>query len=298
MAGLERWRHHDAANRVSAVASEVRRVSVRGIEMEVQDVGRGERPFVLVHGYTGSRDDFREAMPRLAALGRTLAVDQRGHGGSTNTGDASHYTLDGLAADLEAALTALDVGTCDLLGHSMGGMVALRFALAHPERVLSLVLMDTAARPFRLMPPTVLEGARAVIEARGMEGLFEVMRAGDRPRAEASHRFEETLGSDRYWDRIGAKLRQMDPAAFVTLGGAQLEGVLERLPEIRCPTLVLVGAQDLPFIDAADELARGIPGAIQVTIPDAAHSPQHENPDAWLAAVSDHLARVRARGRP
>ena len=276
----------------------VRRVSVRGIEIEVEEAGLGDRAFVLVHGYTGSRDDFLEQIPRLATLGRTIAIDQRGHGGSTNTGDEESYQLHELASDLDAALTALDIPKFDLLGHSMGGMVALRFVLAHPERVQSLVLMDTVARPFRLLPPQVLDGSRALIEAEGMLGLFQMMRGARRPRAKASFRFEETIGSEAYWGRIQAKLLNMDPAAFLGFGGTNLDGVVDRLPEIRCACLVIVGEQDVVFLEPSDELVAGIPGARRVTIPDAAHSPQHENPDAWFEAISAHLLAVRGSTRP
>jgi pimeloyl-ACP methyl ester carboxylesterase len=106
-----------------------------GLELEYEDWGSGERAFVLVHGFTGSRDDWLEHLPALAEEGRTIAIDQRGHGGSTNSSVPSDYTLDQLVADLDCALSTLGIPSCDLLGHSLGGMVALRFALAHPERV-------------------------------------------------------------------------------------------------------------------------------------------------------------------
>jgi pimeloyl-ACP methyl ester carboxylesterase len=116
------------------------RVRVPGnIDIEYQQAGSGGRSFVLVHGFTGSRDDWREHIEPLAQLGRTLAVDLRGHGGSTNPGDAAGYTLDQLSSDLHSALLAIDGEPCDLLGHSMGGMVALRYALDHPERVEALL---------------------------------------------------------------------------------------------------------------------------------------------------------------
>src|SRR6478735_8260574 len=120
--------------------------SINGAELVYEDVGEGTRPFVLVHGLTGFRDDFRERMAALAELGRTIIYDHRGHGDSTNTGDPTSYSFAQLVDDLAGLLDALGVPTCDLLGHSMGGMIALRFVLAHPERVASLVLMDTAAR--------------------------------------------------------------------------------------------------------------------------------------------------------
>jgi 2-succinyl-6-hydroxy-2,4-cyclohexadiene-1-carboxylate synthase len=273
--------------------SRVYRVPARGIEIEVEEAGRGDRPFVLLHGFTGSRDDFREQIPRLGALGRTVAIDQRGHGGSTNTGEPGDYRLDELVADLEAALTALAAPACDLLGHSMGGMVALRFALAHPERVRSLVLMDTIARPIRFLPPAVVEGGRAVIEARGMQGLFELARSPKIPRPEAFLRFARTFGEERFWERVRAKLVAMDPAAWLAFGSTHFDGVHDRLGEIRCPTLVMVGEQDTVFLAPADELAAGIPGARRLTIAGAAHSPQHENADAWFEAVRAHLLAVR-----
>ena len=69
--------------------------------------------------------------------------------------------------------------------------------------------------------------------------------------------------------------------------------VTDRLGEIALPTLVLVGAEDTQFLEAADLLERGIPGAVRVTLPDAGHHPQRENKPAWLAAVGDHLAGAR-----
>ena len=103
------------------------------------------------------------------------------------------------------------------------------------------------------------------------------------------------MGSEKYWARMRAKLLAMDPEAFAALGPALGEqaGVVERLGEIACPTLVLVGADDAPFLEPSAQLRDGIPDARLVTIPDAAHSPQLENPTAWLAAVTEHLERVR-----
>jgi pimeloyl-ACP methyl ester carboxylesterase len=279
------------------VATLLRKIAVRGIEMELEDAGEGERALVLVHGFTGSRDDFREHVPELARLGRTLALDQRGHGGTSNTGRAEDYTLDGLVADLTAAFDGLHLARADLLGHSLGGMVALRFALAHPERVASLVLMDTSARPMPLpIPEPVRAALTQLVHAQGVAALLPGMR--QRPEADlppSMRRTIERMGAEVFWGRIQRKLEAMDPVAWTTLlsvlGGCA--PAADRLGEIRCPTLVLVGAEDQPFLAPADELERGIPGARRVTIEDAAHSPQLENPPAWAAVIRAHLARVR-----
>ncbi len=120
-----------------------KRVEVGALEVEYDDVGMGERPFVMVHGFMGSRDDFADVLQPFGELGRTLVPDLRGHGGTTNPGVG--YSLDQLTTDLAGFLDATGAGRRDLLGHSVGGLIALRLVLDQPERLASLVLMDTGA---------------------------------------------------------------------------------------------------------------------------------------------------------
>jgi pimeloyl-ACP methyl ester carboxylesterase len=252
---------------------------------------------VLVHGLTGFRDDFRERLPALAELGRTIIYDHRGHGESTNTGDPTSYSFAQLVDDLGGLLDALDVPTCDLLGHSMGGMIALRFAIAHPECVASLVLMDTAGRAPDRMPRAPFAAAGAIARSDGMATLAALLRARaadetDRPAAE--RRLEAEWG-EAYWERRHRRFTAMDPEAFaeLTLELVDQPALTEHLAAIRCPTTVIVGEEDTGFLRPSDELAAAISGARLVRIPDAAHSPQIENPAAWLAAIRAHLEWVR-----
>jgi pimeloyl-ACP methyl ester carboxylesterase len=271
---------------------------VNGVELAYEDRGGGERPFVLLHGFTGFRDDFGEQLPALVELGRTIVYDHRGHGDSTNTGDPASYSFDQLVDDLRAVLDALGVAQCDLLGHSMGGMAALRAALAEPERIASLVLMDTAARAPDGIQREMLELAAHVAREAGMQRLVEIMR--DRAptstdRTDADRRLEAEWGAG-YWEAWRfPNFAAMDPIAYGALGAAILDqtSLVPRLGEIACPTLVLVGEGDSGFLAPAEELARDIPGACLAMIPDAGHQPQLENPRAWLAALRDHLERVR-----
>ncbi len=272
-------------------------LSINGVEIAYDDLGRGARPFVRVHGFTGFRDDFREHLPALAGRGRTVVYDHRGHGESTKTGDPSSYSFDQLVDDLRALLDALDIQCCDLLGHSMGGMIALRFALAWPEQVASLVLMDTAARAPDHMPRAPLAAAGAIARSDGMAPLAALLRAraaDDPARPEAERRMEQQMG-DSFWERRRRRLVAMDPEAFAVLALELVDQppLTDRLREITFPTLVMVGEQDAGFLAPAEELARGIPDANRVVIAEAAHSPQLENPGAWLAAIREHLGRVR-----
>lgn len=280
--------------------SHVRKLAIRDIEMEVEEAGAGARAFVLVHGFTGSRDDFREQMAPLGELGRTIAVDQRGHGGSTNSGQPELYRLANLVEDLRAAFDELELARADLLGHSLGGVVALHFALAHPERVASLVLMDTSAMPIKArFSESVRASIAAFAREHGMGALAKRMRemaAANPAVTPSAKRAEERMGSDAFWERIQRKHEAMDPVAWDALSAqlGELPPVVERLGEIRCPTTVVVGAEDLPFLKPSDEMERRIPGARRVTIPEAAHSPQLENSAAWLEAIRAHLAWARA----
>ena len=274
------------------------RVALGGVEIAYREAGAGARPFVLVHGFTGTGDDFADHLPALGRLGRTLVPDLRGHGASSHAADAAGYTLEQLTDDLGGFLDALDVPACDLLGHSMGGMVALRFALAQPQRVHSLVCMNTAARMPRGLPRELFElGARVAREA-GMEALLRIVLAqleAGIGRSEADRRLQREWGDERYRARLRARFGAMDGEAFARLGVAMLdqESLLPRLGAVRVPTLVMVGAQDAAFLEPADELARAIPGARRVTIEDAGHQPQLEAPERWIEEIRQHLRRAR-----
>jgi pimeloyl-ACP methyl ester carboxylesterase len=276
-----------------------KRVRVGGIEMEYEEHGSGERPFVLVHGFTGSRDDWKEHLPHLGRRGRTLAVDQRGHGGSTNTGDETGYNIDQLAADLAGFLDAVGAPRIDLLGHSMGGGVALRFVLAHPERVSSLILMDTLSGNIPGDAHKFLAIAAKIAREQGMEALYQLTRGASERNDQtpaAVKRCIETMGPELYWARARAKNLAMDPVAFEALGAAlaTTQGVTDRLGEIACPTTVIVGAEDGPFLKPSEIMAKRIPGARQVVIEGGAHCPQVEAPEKWIAAIDAHLDWARA----
>ena len=275
----------------SATSATVRRAELPGVTIEWEEHGgSGDRPLVLVHGFTGSRDDFADVVADLADLGRLVLVDQRGHGGSSNPGRG--YDFDQLVADLLAFFDAAGIARADLLGHSLGGMVALRFALAHPARVASLILMDTSARS---IPPIAAALSRMLdaVRRHGMERL--VAGVGTMTLAGEDLDVARVEGEDRFRARARAKLEAMDPQAFLALVPALAEhpSIAGRLGDIRCPTTVLVGERDLPFLPTSDELVRGIADARLVVVPGAGHSAQKSGRAAWVAAVRAHVLRAR-----
>ena len=255
------------------------------------DEGRGE-PLLLLHGFTGSKLDFHDQLQWFTDRYRVLAPDNRGHGESSNLGRADAYSLDILVEDLAGYLDALDVNRCHLLGHSMGGMVAMRFALRHPQRLASLILMDTAAEPLTIFPQALREQLATEVRANGCASRINVMR--ELPMGDAQARGRDYLGDDEHWRRIELKLSQMDPEAWIALGNdmSQQTAVLPDLGAIEVPTTIIVGEHDVPFVEPSSQMAKTIPNARLVTIPLAAHCPQYENAGAWRAAINAHLARV------
>lgn len=263
-----------------------------GLEVEV----RGQGPaLVLVHGFGGAKEDFSDHLDELAAGHRVITFDHRGHGESDAPEHADAYSLDRLATDVVAVADALGIDRFRLLGHSMGGMVARRLVLARPDRVEALVLMDTSPGPVPGMDPDIIElGAQLALD-QGMDELKRVMDAFS-PLGTPAY---ERLISERegYQEFCDAKWAALSPVMWATLIREIRDQPDEfgALVTVGCPTLVLVGDQDEPFVAASHAMAATVPDARIVVVPDAGHSPQFENGDDWLRALCEFLADVSTR---
>ncbi len=276
-----------------------RRFAVDGIELAWGRFGRrrpGRRPFVLVHGYTGSAHDFVGHLDHLVAEREVVLVDLRGHGHSTNVGEPGAYTIERLVADLVALIDEAVGGPVDLLGHSMGGRLVLELALDRPDLVASLVLMDTTAWSFEIPDPERAAAARRFLDEYGDEEIRAVLTT-PRPGPETDL-VERTVPIAWRAEARDEKSR-VDPVAARALGrvlfaggGGGLEPLDGRLGELTMPVTVLVGSRDEPFATHAPTLAGAIAGARLEIIEGAWHSPQLTHPDQWRAAVARHLERA------
>ena len=177
----------------------------------------------------------------------------------------------------------------------MGGMVAIRAALKAPERFRSLILMDTAAHGITLFEPKIQAQLNELVTREGCQALLSGMQA--QPQSPVVQRGIDFLGAAEHWRRIRVKLEQMDPQAFVDLGRelSTQTSVLDKLHTISMPTTILVGEDDVPFINPSKTMASAIDDAELVKIPNARHSPQYENADIWRDALLSHLDRTKAR---
>ncbi len=283
------------------VVPRIRSIRLEDVEIACTEIeaapneGAASRTLVLLHGLTGHRDDFLPLLPLLHARHpelRLLAPDLRGHGDSTHTGDPATFGFDRLVEDLGHFLDRLGIARCDLVGHSFGGMVALRFALRAGTRLASLVLVGTA--PFA--PAETFEKNGDLAIARGMAFLQarieERARRGD---PEGAVPPVDARWTDAYWAHHRHRFRSMDPVAYRELGLAMVrqESLAERLGELSLPVRVVVGEHDADFLAGSARIARDVPGCTRIEVPDAGHHPHRENPEAFLTALSGHLDRAR-----
>ncbi len=239
-------------------------------------------PLLLLHGFTGGRQDFADVLESLGEDRRVVVVDLPGHGDSEGSDDTAAYGLASTAAWVAQFADAVALGDFHLLGHSLGGLIAQRVAAGASQRLRSLVLMDTGLGAPREEPAERV--VRIALAARD-EG----------PEAAAAASLDDASASDEERAEATARFRALNPAAVV--GAAR--GLVHAVPlsaflrGIDVPVLVLHGEQDETWTLSEQRLlAATVAGAEHVVIPAAAHSPQRENPEAWLAALRGFLRRV------
>jgi 3-oxoadipate enol-lactonase len=250
-----------------------------GIFIHVETAGNAGKPaIVLAHSVGCDLTLWDRQIAALAQQFHVIRYDARGHGNSS--APPAPYTIEELAADALAVLDHFKVERAHLCGLSLGGTLGQWLALNRPERLLSLVLCDTAARL------GTVEGWQSRIDAVKAGGTSSI--------ADMSM---TRFFSDKFREREPQIVREFHRTLVDTPdeGFAGCCAVLRdcdfrsQLTKISTPTLVICGALDIPTPPRdSQELAAGIPGATLVLL-DAGHISAVEAPDAFNAALIDHL---------
>jgi pimeloyl-ACP methyl ester carboxylesterase len=263
---------------------------VGGVRLYYEATGKG-RPVVFVHGFGCGLRSWDPQVKALSSAYRVVAYDVRGHGLSGAPIEATAYSQAISIEDLRGLLSHLKVRRAAVVGLSMGGNIALNFALTHPAMVSALVVADTGA---------------------GSDGTADWI--------EAAHGFAEALdtgGTERFADMamaspLFARYCRQGPEAqrFIRscLMTHRAHGVAhtarevlakrptiyaleDRLARLSVPTLLVVGEHDEPCRRVHDFMARTIPGARQVVLRGIGHLSNLEAPHEFNAAVKRFLAR-------
>lgn len=252
-------------------------VEVRGLRLAYDELNPGSpgTPVVLLHGWTADASEWRPVAERLAGR-RVVLPEHRGHGRSEMPPNG-RFAIGEMARDLAALLDRLSIPKCVLGGHSMGGMVAQRFALMFPDRVERLILSATSAK--------TTGGLRMAFLAR-FNGLLLLLAT--RGAARVNIRLA-------YHNATPGQLQRHLSTDPRTIRGAYLallkHNAMEELGLLRVPTLVVVGTKDrlLPW-GMSRELARRIPRARLVQVEGGSHSLMAEHTDAAAKAIEEFLS--------
>ena len=250
-------------------------------------------PVVLLHAGVADRRMWGPLWADLTADRDVVRLDLRGFGDSAARPRRALSPVD----DVLDTLTELDIGHCHLVGASFGAGVAVEVALTRPEAVRSLLL----SAPGGSLLPEVTPDLRAFIEAErnalARGDLDAAVEANVTWWVDGPHRDTGAVDPE-----VGDLVRVMQRRAFdVTADWDDVEEIeldppaLDRLAEIRVPTLQLVGALDLEAVhEAARRVADGIAGSRRVDWPDVAHLPTMERPDDFVALLRTWLAARRS----
>ena len=245
-----------------------------GVKIHYEVHGSGPT-LLLSHGYSSTARMWDGQIAALKDRYQVIVWDMRGHGESDYPSDAKLYSEALTVGDMKALLDLVGAKKAIIAGLSLGGYMSLAFNASHPERVRALMLFDTG-------PGFKKDEAREVWNKRAhdtgdrfeREGL-EVLKSGSRERSSVTHRDASGLAR-----AARGMLTQRDAR------------VIESLPNIKVPSLIVVGADDTPFLAASDYMAAKIPGAQKVVIPAAGHAVNIDQPKAFVDAVVPFLKNL------
>ncbi len=246
-----------------------------GLEIYYEVHGRG--PTVLLsHGYSATSAMWSPQIDALKQSWQLVIWDMRGHGQSDSPPDESSYSEAATVADMAALLDVVGADTAVIGGLSLGGYMSLAFHRQHPDRCRALILCDTG-------PGYRNDRARAGWNDMARERALALEQKG-----------LSALGASA--EVAASRHRSAAGLALAARGMLCQSGpeVIESLPQVRVPTLVVVGALDTPFLAPSDYMAAKIPGAEKVVIEGAGHAANIDRPKAFNAAVTGFLAALPA----
>jgi len=255
------------------------KIDRNGVKIYYEVHGDGP-PLILTHGYSSTSAMWQGQIEALSRRHRLVLWDMRGHGRSDYPEDPGAYSEALTVGDIAALLDEIGAARAIVGGLSLGGYMSLAFYRAHPERVSALLIIDTG-------PGFKNDDARDAWNRRALETAdrldrdgLAVLKSASRERAMVTHRDASGLAR-----AARGMLTQRDAR------------VIELLPAIKVPSLIVVGADDTPFLAASDYMAAKIPGAQKVAIPSAGHAVNIDQPQAFLDAVLPFLDRLTQGSR-
>jgi len=290
-------------------------VDSHGALIYYEVVGRGE-PLVIVHGGPGASHDY--FLPYLLPLMRSnklVFIDERGSGKSSKVADPKQYTIANMVEDIEAVREALALGKISLLGHSFGGALVQAYALKYQKNLSHLILGSTFASTTELnealtkmkadMAPQDRERVNA-LEAAGLFGKGQLWEHGRYPEEYAKlawgigyFPYVYYNNPDPNYDPVSSNTgtawdvyREMwgSDGEFIVDGNLKEVEYVNRLSEIKVPTLIIVGEHDESDPKMSKEMHEKIAGSQLVILPKSGHMTFVDQPELFLKTVREFVA--------
>ncbi|MEQ8742709.1 alpha/beta fold hydrolase [Parasphingorhabdus sp.] len=245
-------------------------------------------PLVLLHGFGGDKDNWAMYAPEMVGKYRLIAPDLPGFG--DNIRDIGRdYDMITQARLVRDFLDAMGIEKCHIGGNSMGGFVALRFALDYPDRLLSMTLFNNAG-------VVGADESELQKEAQAGKNPLEIHSADDVKRmlAFVAHKPMKVPGQFRkiFYEDFAAHRDLLDKIFWTLVEDGTVKPLNDQLGQVKAPTLIIWGRHDqLIDVSCVDVLEDGIPNAESVIFEDVGHVPMIENPKATAAKHLEFLAK-------
>jgi 2-succinyl-6-hydroxy-2,4-cyclohexadiene-1-carboxylate synthase len=263
-------------------------ILVNGVSYHVEQYGNGE-PLLLLHGFTGSMETWKPFLPYWQEF-RLILVDIIGHGLTDSPHDPARYEIEQVAADLDTLLRHLHVEDVHVLGYSMGGRLALTFAILYPHRVRKLMLESSSPglkteqerRKRRENDETLAReieqyGVAAFVEKWEKLPLFASQKC--LPSSVQEEIRKERLKNNK--TGLANSLRGM--------GTGRQPSWWNRLPKVNIPTLLICGEWDEKFCRIAEKMKEHLPHCKMATVSQAGHAIHVEQREIFAKIVSEFI---------
>lgn len=265
---------------------------INGVRYHVDTWGTGF-PLLLLHGFTGNSEGWKEFAPFWKDHSKTIALDIIGHGKSGSPPDIGQYQIEESAAVINSLLEKMGIGKIDVLGYSMGGRLALTFAVNYPEKVRTLILESASPglrteserherriQDEKLSKRIRKEGIKSFIDYWENIPLFQSQKS-------LPEKIRTRIRSQRLANSVDGLANSLDG-----MGTGMQPSWWDELAHLEMPVLLITGNLDQKFCRIAEEMSKILPNVQWKTAEDAGHAIHVEKPELFGTIVSGFLSQT------
>ena len=251
-------------------------------------------PLVLLHGFTGNAYSWRKLMPYLKQTANVFAVDIVGHGKTESPADITRYTIESAARDIALLIEQMGIEQANILGYSMGGRLALTFALKYPDRVGKLILESAS-------PGLEEEEQQAARRMQDEKLAIRIQEEGIPSFIDYWENIPLFVSQKRLAEKIQEDIRSQRLAnsqiglinSLKGMGTGSQPSWWDKLDELSMPVLLLTGSFDTKFCQIAEKMQEKMKNVVGKTISDCGHAIHVEKPKKFGTIVNEFLSNEK-----